>query len=77
MHPDGGGILIQFVHSTSGQPRMVFSMSFMTEDDLAREEEEIGGEMVELEEVRMWWTKCAVRYAVLYYELYCILHCTY
>ncbi|GMH61811.1 hypothetical protein TrRE_jg10547 [Triparma retinervis] len=29
---------------------MVFSMSFMTEDDLAREEEEIGGEMVELEE---------------------------
>jgi hypothetical protein len=32
---------------------MVFSMSFMNEDDLAREEGEVGGEKVELEEVRM------------------------
>lgn len=53
INPEGGGILIQFVHSTSGQPRMVFSMSFMNEDDLAREEGEVGGEKVELEEVRM------------------------
>ncbi|GMH88501.1 hypothetical protein TrVE_jg6973 [Triparma verrucosa] len=47
--PEGSrGVMVKFTHSTGGQPRMVFSLSFINENEIEKQEELGGGEIVDI-----------------------------
>lgn len=47
---EGGGIILKLQHSTSGQPRLVFTLGFIEQNDVSETDEGVSLELLEDEE---------------------------